>query len=155
AGQFPHAAGIGINIAVLDAVGRLPHARGSKVDRHHRLQPQRAGPRQELVGPDRVWFDRSPREVEATGTVGYRSDAVTPVIAGNEVAARVTDNRDAQLIDQVRDILAEPSAVGRGVVRLVNTGVDTTAHVLDEAAEDTRVDIADGEPGMNREFNAL
>ena len=85
------------------------------------------------------------------GRLVARSDAVLPAEAGDEVAAGVADGRDAELLDELDDVAAEALGVGRRVPGLVEPVVDAPAEVLDERAEESRVDGADGEVGVDGE----
>ena len=77
----------------------------------------------------------APGEVAAHRTAVTRSDAVLPAVVGDEVAARVTHHRDAELLCEGEDVAAESVLVGRGVAGLVDPGVHAAAEVLDERTE--------------------
>src|SRR5690606_36753114 len=62
-------------------------------------------------------------------------DAVLPEVAGDEVAARVPHGADAELLDQVDDVMAEAVGVSGGVLGVVDAGVDAATEVLDERPE--------------------
>jgi hypothetical protein len=132
-------------VAVLQQVEGLRDAAGAEVDRHHRLDVGLPAPRGELVDPELVGLDRTPGQVEAPGSLVKRPDAVLPAVAGDEVAARVADRRRPELADQLEHVASEAPGVRRGVVRLVEAGVDAAAHVLGEGTEQSSVHGADAE----------
>jgi hypothetical protein len=105
----------------------------------------------ELVQAELVGLDAVPGEVQPAGPLVARADAVLPPVAGDEVAAGVADQRDAELPGQLQDVLTESVLVGGRVVGLVDPGVDATAHVLDEAAERPAVDRGNDEGGIEDE----
>jgi hypothetical protein len=61
-----------------------------------------------------------------------RADRVFPAEAGDEVAARVADCRDAEFAHQFEHVVAEAVRVGRRVRGLVDAVVDASAEMLDE-----------------------
>jgi len=86
-----------------------------------------------------------PGAVEPAGAVFPGTDAVLPVVAGDEVAAGVADDGGTELLDELEHILAEAVLVGLGVTGLVDPGVDAAAHVLNERAEEAAGYFPDGE----------
>ena len=146
--RIPRAAigplGAGRGVAVLDEVARGVEPARAHVDRQHRLHAGATGPGQELVGPDLVGLDRAPGQFEAPRPRLARADAVLPVVARDEVAARVAHDRDAQLADELEHVLADAVAVA-----LVDPAVHAAAHVLDERAVHALVDFRHGERGVD------
>jgi hypothetical protein len=59
---------------------------------------RRGAPLDELVGAELVGLERVPGPLEHGGPLGLRPDAVEPVVAGDEVAARVAHDRHAQFL---------------------------------------------------------
>src|SRR5699024_10599015 len=124
---------------------RLLDAAGAEVDGVHRLDLGLAGPGHELVQAHGVRLRGVPGEAVARGAVLDRADAVLPAVAGDEVAAGVAHGADAELAGEGEDVAAEAILVGRGVIRLVDAGVDAAAEVLDEGAEGAAAHGGDAE----------
>src|SRR3954451_13967853 len=103
-----------------------------------------ARPVEELVGAAPVGLQRAPGEVQPR--LARRADAVLPVIARDEVAAGIADDRDAELTHERQHVIADGLAVA-----LEDAAVDRSAHVLDERAEDARVDVRDAEVRIDHE----
>src|SRR5690606_37963929 len=101
---------------------------------------------------DLVGLGRVPREVEATRTLLARSDTVLPAVARDEVAARVPDGADAELLHELDDVGTEPVFVGCRVAGLVEPVVDAAAEVLHEGAEDPPVDRGHNEMRVEGEM---
>ena len=110
-------------------------AAGPEIDREHRLQIGLPAPVHELVGAEGVRLDRQPGEVELLRPLLDRPDPVLPVVAGDEVAARIADDRRAQLAHQLQHVAAEALLRRRRMPGLVEPAVDATAEVLDEGPE--------------------
>ena len=127
-------------IGVLQQVERLGDPAGAEVQGEHRLDTGPAGPLDELVDAELVGLDRAPGEVAPDRTAVTRPDAVLPAVVGDEVAARITHHRDAELLREGEDVAAEPVLVGRGVAGLVDPGVHAAPEVLDERAEQPALD---------------
>jgi hypothetical protein len=64
-------------------------------------------PGEEFVGSELVGFDRIPGAIQQTGPVLLGPHAVEPVVTGDEVAARIADDRDTELTNLGQDILAK------------------------------------------------
>ena len=116
---------------------------GAHVDAGHHLGAGLARPVAEFVDADLVRLDRVPRAVEAHGALRARADAVAPVVAGEEVAAGVAHERDAQLAHEVEHVAAEALLVRGRVAGLVEARVDGASEVFDEGAEELVGDGAD------------
>ena len=90
-----------LHVAVLNQ--SRSHFRAARAEIHpqERLATCLPAPGDEFVGAKPVGFERVPGAVEDTRPVLLRSHSVKPVIAGNEIAARVADDGYAQLPDFV------------------------------------------------------
>jgi hypothetical protein len=147
--------GAGRVVGVLEQVAGLLHTAGAEVDRQHRLHAGVLRPGHELVEAERVGLHGLPGEVEPPWPVARRTDAVLPAVAGDEVAAGVPHDADAQLADQVEHVRAEAAGVGERMVRLVDAAVDAAAHVLHEGTEQPAVGGADPEGRVDRDRSGL
>ena len=94
-------------VAVFDQVARRIAAARSEVNREHRLDIGEAAPVDEFVGAERIRLGRHPREVEAAWPFFGWADAVLPVIAGHEVAARIAHHRHAHSLHFGNDVRTE------------------------------------------------
>ena len=74
-------------VAILDPGLRLVHAARAHVDADVRLGAEDATVLHEFVGPEAVRLLAAPGELDAARPLLFRSDAVGPVIAADEVAA--------------------------------------------------------------------
>ena len=88
--------------------------------------PARAAQRMNSSQTELVGLRRVPGEVQPARSRSARPDPVLPAVAGDEVAAGIAHDRDAQLADEVKDVLAEPVGVGAWVAGLIDAGVDAT-----------------------------
>src|SRR5688572_24845537 len=132
-------------IAVLHEVPGGVDAARSEIDGEIDLNPGPFGPGHKLVRADLVGLGGHPCRVEPPGTLRNRSDAILPSVAGDEVAARIANDADAELAHQVQHIPAETGFIGRRMPRLVDTAVDGPAQMLDEGSVQSRVHLADPE----------
>lgn len=126
-------------VQVLDGLLEPP---GAEVDRKHRLDALALTPGEEVVGAHLVGLDGTPREVEAAWALLLGADAVLPPVVGDEVASRVAHEGRSQFADEFGHVAAEAVFVCARVVWLVDAGVDAPAHVFDEGAEDSAVQLA-------------
>ncbi len=130
-------------VAVFEQVAGGVETAGAEVDGHVDVGPGELGPAGEFVGADRVGLGREPGEIETGRPVGNGADSVFPLVPGDEIAAGVADERDAEGADQFEDIAAEAVLIGGRVAGFVDTAVDGPPEVLEEAAVQARVDLAD------------
>ena len=139
-----------VDVAVLD-VGHAPSRRVPvpKLMPSSGSVPTSRAPVDELVGAELVRLERVPRALEHRRPLRLRADAVEPVVAGDEVAARIAHDRHAELLDLARDVGAEALRVGQRRSRLVDAGVDGAAQVLEERAR-ARADRTRRGPGARR-----
>ena len=137
-------------VAVFDQMARRIGAARAEVDREHRLDAGGAAPVDELVGSEGVRLGRLPGQVQAARALLDGADAVLPVVAGDEVAARVAHDGGRELAHQLEHVAAEAARVGGGVAGLVDPAIDAAAEMLDEGAEQAAVGLADGKVAVEK-----
>ena len=76
--------------------------------------PNSFAPGVKLMKADLIGLQGTPGPVQPDGPLVPGTDAVLPAEAGDEVAAGVADQGDAQRTDQVEHVLPEAAAVGAG-----------------------------------------
>ncbi len=80
-------------VAVLDVGdGHLDRA-GAEVQPEQRLGAHHAAPLEELVGAELVRLERIPGTIEHHRTLRLRADPVEPVVARDEIAPRIANDR--------------------------------------------------------------
>src|SRR5205809_1696937 len=138
-----------LHVAVLNQ--SRSHFRAARAEIHpqERLATCLPAPGDEFVGAKLVGFERVPGAVEDTRPVLIRSHSVKPVIAGNEIAARVADDGYAQLPDFVYHVVAESVGVPELGSRLVDPGVDRPSEMLQKRAEKPAVQFRNLPGGIN------
>lgn len=137
-------------IAVFEHGEGLGKALRPEVHREHRCRARLPAPSDEFVCPDGIGLRRPPSIVEPHRPLRAGSYSVDPVVVGDEVPARIADERQLQIANKLKDIAAEPLLIGRGMSRLVDAAVDCAAKMFEEGAVDPFVDRADPEVPMNR-----
>ncbi len=142
----PVAAGRAVD--VLDKVARFVEAARAEVDRQHRLSVGLAAPIDEFMHADGVRIGGVPGEVETSGALFARADAVFPVVGGDKVAAGIADDGNFDVLDELQHVLAHALFVCGLMVRLVNAGVDRAPEMLEKRAIDSIVDVRDRIVGM-------
>ena len=135
-------------VRVLHPVPRIVNRAESKVDADVRLGANQRRIAKELVGAEAIGLDVVPRQLEPGGTLIARTDAILPVVAGAEIAARPPENRDLEIADRLQDVLAKSVLVGERAALLEDAAVDHAAEMLGEVAEQQRIDRADDAIGV-------
>src|SRR5439155_7084134 len=130
-----------VYVAVLDVGDRFFGSAGAAVEAEQRLGAHEPAPLDELVGAELVRLERVPGPLQHGRTLVLRPHAVEPVVARDEVAARVAHDRHAEPLDLGGHVLAEPARVREARARLVDARVHRPAEVLQEGAEEPAVQL--------------
>src|SRR5207237_1524816 len=80
-------------VAVLDVIGGVLNRARAEIHPQHRLDAQLAAEIDELVGAELIGFDGAPGQLASPRAFVPRADAVAPVVAADEIPARVTHDR--------------------------------------------------------------
>ena len=109
---------------------------GAHVDAQHGRGVDLAAELDELVGAKLVGFDRLPGQFAAARALLFGADAVEPVVAAEEVAAGVADDRVRLVAQGVEHVVAEALLIGQRRLGIIDALVDAAAHVLDKPAKE-------------------
>src|SRR5690348_8745549 len=104
-------------VAVLDVGDRHLDRAGSEIQAEQWLGAGQPAPLDEVVGAELVRFRRVPGAVEYGWTLRLRPDAVEPVVSGDEIAAEIADDGDAEFLDFAHDVRAKSPWCPTGVSR--------------------------------------
>ncbi len=130
-------------VAILDQFSRgIPRTR-AEVHRQHRFRIGQPAPVDEFIGAELVGLGGHPGKVQAAWSARRGTDPVLPVVAGNEIAARIAHDRGRQLAHQRKHVPAKTMGVGRRMTRFEYAAVDTATQMLDESTEQAAVRFAD------------
>ena len=104
--------------------------------------------------PKLVGLGRHPGEIEPARPLLRRADAVLPVVAGDEIAARIAhDGRRRARAPAPARPGGSRCASAVGMTGLEDAAIDAAAEMLDEGAEQPRVGRADREVAVQRDFD--
>src|SRR5207237_5053492 len=142
--------GVAGAVAVLDPRLGLIHRAGAHVHADERLGSEHAAILDELVGAEAVRLLRVPRQLAAPRTPVPGPDAVEPVIAADEVAARPSQDGNAQRPRRVQHVAPKTARVGERRALVVDAAVNATADMLDELTEDAAVHRSEASPEVDR-----
>src|SRR5690606_17233801 len=118
-------------------VPRLVRPARAEIDRKHRLNIGEPTPVDEFVGPELVGFDRFPGEIHAARALFNGPNPFFPVVARDEIAARIAHDRWCQLPHQIENVAPEAVLVRRGMSGFKNAAIDASSEMLDESPEET------------------
>ena len=139
-------------VAVLDIVARRVRPARAEIDGEHRLDAGELAPVDEFVGAEGVRLGGEPGEVEAPRPLLDRPHPVLPIVAGDEIAARIAHDRGGELAHQRQHVAAKAALVGGRVAGLEDALVDAAAEMLDEGAEQAPIRRADDEVAIDEDF---
>jgi hypothetical protein len=106
-----------------------------------------------LVRAEAVRVQLMPGKVGAGRTLCYRTDSISPSIAGGKIAAGVAYHRQSKAPQSRHYISPKSLFIGKRRIRLVNTSIDTPSEMFNEAAENIAVNIAQNTLRVN--FNLI
>ena len=136
-------------VAVLHPLPRLVRRAESGVDAQIRLGADALAIFQEFVGAEAIRFQCAPGVIGTRGPLVARPDAIRPVVARREIPARPAQDRNAQRLHHIENVLAESVCVRQRAAFFENTAVNAPSQVLREIAEDVRVHLADYAIGID------
>jgi hypothetical protein len=130
-----------VEVAVFNVGDRHFRRAGAEIERQQRLGADQAAPFDEFIGAELVRLERIPGALEHRRPLVLRSDAVEPVVAGDEVPARIAHDRDAKRLHLRDDVATESFAVSQGRLRVVDACIDGAAQVLEKCAQQPAVEL--------------
>src|SRR5262245_17922131 len=113
------------------------------VDANVRLRADALAVAQELVSAEAVGLDAAPGQFRPRRALVLRPYAVLPVVARDEIPARIAQDRDVQPLDRLQDVQPDAFFVRERTAFFVNAAVDHAPQVLGEVAEQMRMHFAD------------
>ena len=133
-----------VHVAVFNVGdGRLRRA-GAKVECQERFGAHQLAPVDELVRAELIGLERIPCALQHGRALLLRSDAIEPVVAGHEVAARIAHHRHAHSLHFGDDIRTESVGVRARRSGLVHARVDRPAEMFQERAEQAAIELRAG-----------
>src|SRR5690242_18365519 len=127
-------------IAVLDQCRRSFGSARTQVGPHQGSGAHHLAPGEKLVGAELIRLDGVPCAIENARTFCARTDTVHPVVARNEVAARITYDRHTHRFDFGCHVFAVTLRICQRRSRLINAPVHSASEVFDEATKKSPID---------------
>src|SRR5262249_20823103 len=125
-------------------VARVVNRPQPGVDANVRLRADALAVAQELVRAETVGLNAAPGQLGPRRTLILRPYAVLPVVARDEIPARIAQDRDVQPFDRLQHVQPNAFLVRERTAFFVNAAVDHAAQVLCEVTEQMRIHFADG-----------
>ncbi|MNE39708.1 hypothetical protein D3C80_1336740 [compost metagenome] len=136
-------------VAVLHQIPGCVDAACAQVYRHHYFGADQLRPFGEFIGANLIGFRNPPGQFKRALTFFLGSDTVFPVIAGDEVAARIADNRNVQRTDSLQGVSAEAVLIGSRMSGFINTAVHSPAKMFNEGPVNSRINFTQSEILVN------
>ena len=132
-------------VDVFDEIARLIEPARAEVDGEHHFGSDLCAPGGEFVQADGVGFRGVPGEIEPRRPLLARTDAVLPIVGGDEIAAGITHDGNLEIPHEFDDVAAHAVRVGGRMAGLVDAGVNRAPEMLEERAVEAVVDARDRE----------
>ena len=129
-------------IAVFQNIFGVLRSAGSEVDSHHDVTAGFFGPVSKLVQAKLVCLNDAPGKLRFCRPLVLWPYTVFPVITGNKISTRITDDRYLKLSDESQRILAQALFIGKCASLLINSFINGTAEVFDKGTEDSFVNFS-------------
>ena len=140
-------------VAILDESSRLFWRTRAQIQSHERRSAGHFAPGKKFIGAELIGFQCVPRFVEGAGAVLFGPNAIEPVVAGDEVSSRITNDRHTELADFVEHVLAKSVGIGKLRTRIVDAPVNSAPKVLQERAPKIPINGRNGAPGIDVDSN--
>ena len=138
-----------LHVAILDERGGFFGRSGPQIQAHERFGAGGFTPGKKFVGSELVRLGGVPSFVENARPTLFWTDAVEPVIAGNKITSRITNDRNTQLADFAEHVLAKTVGVGEFRPGLVDAFVDGASEMFEKRPEQVAIKRRDGPPGID------
>ena len=123
---------------------------GAQIDCHHRRNLRGAAPIYKLVRAKLVALDGLPSQLALTRSLCARPHPIQPVVATDEVAARITHDGIALLTHRRQHIAPEAALIRMGRLWLIQTAINAAPHVLGKTTKQQRRDFTDDAVVVNQ-----
>ena len=114
-------------VAIFHEIASGIRAARAEVDRHHHVGVRFLRPLHKFVRAEFVGFGGFPGEFKAFRTLRFWANAIFPIVAGDEISARIAHKWHIQFFDQINHVLPETVCVGGRMPRLVNAAIHGAA----------------------------
>ena len=101
-----------LKIAILNVGHRHFRRAGAEIKTQQRLGVDQFAPLEKFVRAELIGFDGIPGAFQDGRSLVLWPDAIEPVVTGDEIAARITNDRDAEFFDLCEDVLTKSIFVG-------------------------------------------
>ena len=127
------------HVAIFHQRGRHLGRRGAEIGADQRLGANALGPGYEFIGAELVRLDGVPGSIEHRGPLIARAHAIQPVVAGNEVAARIANDRHAHAAHLRGNVFAEAGCIGECRTGIIDAAVNSATQVFQKTAPNAPV----------------
>jgi hypothetical protein len=121
---------------------------GTHVDSQHWFAVDRLAEVHKFVGAKLVGLNRLPGQITAARALLLGANAVKPIIAAEEVAARVAHDGVLLFAQRGQHISAQAVFVGQRGGGVIDAFIDAAAHLLGKAAKEQGRDFRNGAVGV-------
>jgi len=109
---------------------RLFRSSGAEIQSHERQRAYRFAPGNEFIRPKLIRVYRIPGLVQYARSILLRSDTIKPVVAGNKVAAGVTNDGNTEFTNFIHYVLAKTVRVRELRSGIVDPFIDRSSEVF-------------------------
>ena len=129
-------------ITVFQNIFGVLRSAGSEVDSHHDIAAGFFGPVSKFVQAKLVCLNDTPGKLRFRRPLVLRTYTVLPVITGDKISTRITDDRYLKLSDEGQRILAQALLIGKCASLLIDSFINSTSQVFDKGTKDSFVNFS-------------
>ena len=134
--------GISREVCIFHNVDRIVQITGTKVDRIHRFRSNTLRPLQIFIMSHIVRDELMPSQIQILFSCLFRTNGIFPSPAGNKVAARKPDSRNACSLQTFDHVTPKAFIIGCRMFRVIHCAVHHGTDRLQECAKQTRRDLS-------------
>ena len=130
-------------VAIFNKISCRIRTSCAKINGHHAIRVCLFAPLHKFICAKCVWLCCAPCKIKSFWSAFNGADTVFPIIAGNEISARIANDRHIQLFNKLYNILPKAVFIRGRVTGFINSAVNRSAQMLYKRAVYSFIDFAD------------
>src|ERR1700737_2030150 len=135
-------------VAIFDELSGFIWTACPQIHAQHWLGPGSVAPVDEFICTQPVWLSTEPGQIKSNRSQVDWANAIFPIIAGEKIAAGITNNGGPKVTDQVEHVSAKTVFICRRMPRLEDTGVNTAPEMFNKRTKHPAIKFGNTKIGI-------